>query len=155
MPFFVLKARYCFQLLSGSRIVQFRTYKIVYRRYAGLFFTLCVDVSDNELLYLEAIHLFVEILDHYFQNVCELDLVFNFHKVGRPGHAHSPMRAAMHTHATVFSMWFCLCACRSTSSWMSSSAAERYRRRQRRWEVSRGYLGACCPLSWGSQGYTL
>ena len=60
---------------------QFRTYKIVYRRYAGLFFTLCVDVSDNELLYLEAIHLFVEILDHYFQNVCELDLVFNFHKV--------------------------------------------------------------------------
>ena len=41
-----------------------------------------MDVSDNELLYLEAIHLFVEILDHYFQNVCELDLVFNFHKVG-------------------------------------------------------------------------
>jgi AP-2 complex subunit sigma-1 len=36
---------------------------------------MCVDVSDNELLYLEAIHLFVEILDHYFQNVCELDLV--------------------------------------------------------------------------------
>jgi hypothetical protein len=23
----------------------------------------------------------VEILDHYFENVCELDLVFNFHKV--------------------------------------------------------------------------
>jgi Clathrin adaptor complex small chain len=23
----------------------------------------------------------VEILDHYFNNVCELDLVFNFHKV--------------------------------------------------------------------------
>ena len=100
MPFFVLKARYCFQLLSGSRIVQFRTYKIVYRRYAGLFFTLCVDVSDNELLYLEAIHLFVEILDHYFQNVCELDLVFNFHKVGRPGFAHPPMRTAMQTQVT-------------------------------------------------------
>jgi hypothetical protein len=30
---------------------------------------------------LEAVHLFVEILDHYFNNVCELDLVFNFHKV--------------------------------------------------------------------------
>ncbi|KAG1677802.1 hypothetical protein FOA52_008566 [Chlamydomonas sp. UWO 241] len=64
-----------------TNFAEFRTYKIVYRRYAGLFFTLCVDVNDNELLYLEAIHLFVEILDHYFQNVCELDLVFNFHKV--------------------------------------------------------------------------
>lgn len=64
-----------------TNFAEFRTYKIVYRRYAGLFFTMCVDVSDNELLYLEAIHLFVEILDHYFQNVCELDLVFNFHKV--------------------------------------------------------------------------
>lgn len=40
-----------------------------------------MDASDNELAYLEAIHLFVEILDHYFSNVCELDLVFNFHKV--------------------------------------------------------------------------
>jgi AP-2 complex subunit sigma-1 len=31
--------------------------------------------------YLEAIHLFVEVLDAYFGNVCELDLVFNFYKV--------------------------------------------------------------------------
>jgi len=30
---------------------------------------------------LEAIHLFVEILDTFFDNVCELDLVFNFYKV--------------------------------------------------------------------------
>ena len=54
---------------------------MIYRRYAGLYFSLCVDVTDNELAYLESIHLFVEILDHYFSNVCELDLVFNFHKV--------------------------------------------------------------------------
>ncbi len=54
---------------------------MVYRRYAGLFFSICIDISDNELTTLEAVHLFVEILDHYFQNVCELDLVFNFHKV--------------------------------------------------------------------------
>ncbi|MED6167570.1 AP-2 complex subunit sigma [Stylosanthes scabra] len=39
---------------------------------------LCVDITDNELAYLECIHLFVEILDHFFSNVCELDLVFNF-----------------------------------------------------------------------------
>lgn len=60
---------------------QFRTHKVIYRRYAGLFFSLCVDITDNELAYLESIHLFVEILDHFFSNVCELDLVFNFHKV--------------------------------------------------------------------------
>ena len=64
--------------------VQFKTNKVIYRRYAGLYFSLCVDVTDNELAYLESIHLFVEILDHYFSNVCELDLVFNFHKACKP-----------------------------------------------------------------------
>ncbi|WVZ88922.1 hypothetical protein U9M48_035389 [Paspalum notatum var. saurae] len=62
-------------------LLQFRTHKVIYRRYAGLFFSMCVDITDNELAYLECIHLFVEILDHFFSNVCELDLVFNFHKV--------------------------------------------------------------------------
>ena len=66
---------------KGSPGLQYKTAKVVYRRYAGLFFSMCVDVTDNELAYLESIHLFVEILDHYFSNVCELDLVFNFHKV--------------------------------------------------------------------------
>ena len=70
-----------YMLSSPSLCVQFRTNKLIYRRYAGLFFTICCDVTDNELVTLEAIHLFVEILDQYFQNVCELDLVFNFHKV--------------------------------------------------------------------------
>ena len=37
-------------------------------------------MNDNELAMLEAIHLFVEVLDEYFKSVCELDLVFNFHK---------------------------------------------------------------------------
>mmetsp|Transcript_37835 Transcript_37835/g.60671 ORF Transcript_37835/g.60671 Transcript_37835/m.60671 type:complete len:144 (+) Transcript_37835:312-743(+) len=64
-----------------TNFVEFRNYKIIYRRYAGLFFSMCVDVTDNELSVLEAIHLFVEVLDHFFNNVCELDLVFNFHKV--------------------------------------------------------------------------
>ncbi|KAK9075042.1 hypothetical protein SSX86_003361 [Deinandra increscens subsp. villosa] len=64
-----------------TNFVEFRTHKVIYRRYAGLFFSLCVDMTDNELAYLECIHLFVEILDHFFSNVCELDLVFNFHKV--------------------------------------------------------------------------
>jgi AP-2 complex subunit sigma-1 len=65
-----------------SNFVEFRnTSKIVYRRYAGLFFCVCVDTNDNELAYLEAIHFFVEVLDSFFGNVCELDLVFNFYKV--------------------------------------------------------------------------
>ena len=44
-------------------------------------FCACVDTNDNELAYLEAIHFFVEVLDAFFGNVCELDLVFNFYKV--------------------------------------------------------------------------
>lgn len=43
-------------------LLQYRSQKLVYRRYAGLFFAVCVDSNDNELAYLEAIHLFVEIL---------------------------------------------------------------------------------------------
>ncbi|KAL0667771.1 hypothetical protein Bca4012_030475 [Brassica carinata] len=64
-----------------TNFVEFRTHKVIYRRYAGLFFSLCVDITDNELAYLECIYLFVEILDNFFSNVCELNLVFNFHKV--------------------------------------------------------------------------
>lgn len=64
-----------------TNFVEFRNFKIVYRRYAGLYFCICVDVNDNNLAYLEAIHNFVEVLNEYFHNVCELDLVFNFYKV--------------------------------------------------------------------------
>lgn len=64
-----------------TNFVEFRNFKIIYRRYAGLYFCICVDVSDNNLFYLEAIHNFVEVLNEYFHNVCELDLVFNFYKV--------------------------------------------------------------------------
>ena len=53
----------------------------MYKRYASLFFVACVDKEDNELITLEMIHLFVEVLDRYFGNVCELDIIFNFHKV--------------------------------------------------------------------------
>lgn len=64
-----------------TNFIEYNSYKLIYRRYAGLFFTIAVDVSDNELSYLETIHLFVELLDSYFSNVCELDIVFNFNKV--------------------------------------------------------------------------
>mmetsp|Transcript_126914 Transcript_126914/g.189348 ORF Transcript_126914/g.189348 Transcript_126914/m.189348 type:complete len:151 (+) Transcript_126914:133-585(+) len=64
-----------------TNFIEYNNYKLIYRRYAGLFFTIAVDVQDNELSYLETIHLFVELLDSYFSNVCELDIVFNFNKV--------------------------------------------------------------------------
>ncbi|CAM9172293.1 unnamed protein product [Phaeothamnion confervicola] len=64
-----------------TNFIEFGTYKVIYRRYAGLYFTIGVDVTDNELLSLETIHLFVELLDAFFSNVCELDIVFNFNKV--------------------------------------------------------------------------
>eukprot|EP01066_Platyproteum_vivax_P006306 Platyproteum_vivax@DN2105_c0_g1_i1.p1 len=64
-----------------TNIIEYQTSKVVYRQYAGLIFTFCVDVTDNEMSILELIHLFVEILDTYFSNVCELDLVFSFDKV--------------------------------------------------------------------------
>ena len=39
--------------------------KIVYKRYASLYFVACIDDEDNELLTLEKIHLYVEILYRY------------------------------------------------------------------------------------------
>jgi len=64
-----------------TNFIEYNNYKLIYRRYAGLFFTIAVDATDNELSYLETIHLFVELLDAYFSNVCELDIVFNFNRV--------------------------------------------------------------------------
>jgi AP-1 complex subunit sigma 1/2 len=43
--------------------------KVVYRRYASLFFVTGIGQSDNELVTLEIIHRYVEVLDRYFGNV--------------------------------------------------------------------------------------
>lgn len=53
-------------------VLQYQNYKLIYRRYAGLYFVFAVDITDNELLLMETIHLFVELLDQYFSNVCEV-----------------------------------------------------------------------------------
>ena len=52
----------------------------MYKRYASLFFCCAIEESDNELITLEVIHRYVEILDKYFGSVCELDIIFNFEK---------------------------------------------------------------------------
>ncbi|XP_039035034.1 AP-1 complex subunit sigma-2-like isoform X2 [Hibiscus syriacus] len=46
--------------------VDWRGFKVVYKRYASLYFCMCIDQDDNELEVLEIIHHFVEILDRYF-----------------------------------------------------------------------------------------
>lgn len=43
--------------------------KVVYRRYASLFFVAGIAPGDNELATLEIIHRYVEVLDRYFGNV--------------------------------------------------------------------------------------
>ncbi|XP_077355804.1 AP-1 complex subunit sigma-1A [Festucalex cinctus] len=60
--------------------LEWRDLKIVYKRYASLYFCCAVEEHDNELITLEIIHRFVELLDKYFGSVCELDIIFNFEK---------------------------------------------------------------------------
>ncbi|OTF81129.1 AP-1 complex subunit sigma-2 isoform X2 [Dermatophagoides pteronyssinus] len=60
--------------------VEWQDFKIVYKRYASLYFLCAIEQSDNELLCLELIHRYVELLDKYFGSVCELDIIFNFEK---------------------------------------------------------------------------
>lgn len=71
-------------------VFDYRNLKIIYRRYASLYFIFARTVSTdngggecqglNDLLLLEWIHRFVESLNSYFDNVCELDLIFNYAK---------------------------------------------------------------------------
>lgn len=78
--------RYVLQpdLLSSLRLLTLANYiidsKVIYRRYASLFFITSISNTDNELITLEIVHRYVEVLDRYFGNVCELDLIFNFQK---------------------------------------------------------------------------
>ena len=73
--------------------LEHRQYKVIYRRYASLYFIIGVDNDEevvsklltfndlqNELSFLEFIHNLVETLDKYFENVCELDIMFNIEK---------------------------------------------------------------------------
>ncbi|KAK9033904.1 hypothetical protein V6N11_050085 [Hibiscus sabdariffa] len=70
-------------LTRGPKLCNFvdwRGLRVVYKRYASLYFCMCIDQDDNELEILEIIHHYVEVLDRYFGSVCELDLIYNFHK---------------------------------------------------------------------------
>uniref|UniRef100_A0A3Q3QW00 AP complex mu/sigma subunit domain-containing protein n=1 Tax=Monopterus albus TaxID=43700 RepID=A0A3Q3QW00_MONAL len=64
----------------SCNFLHWKDLKIIYKRYASLYFCLGVENEENELLALEVIHRYVELLDKYFGNVCELDIIFNFEK---------------------------------------------------------------------------
>ncbi|KAL8765666.1 MAG: hypothetical protein Q9209_007346 [Squamulea sp. 1 TL-2023] len=51
---------------------------ITYRHYATLYFILISTSTESPLALLDLIQVFVESLDRLFNNVCELDLIFNF-----------------------------------------------------------------------------
>ncbi|KAM9626967.1 AP-1 complex subunit sigma-2-like [Trichechus inunguis] len=57
-----------------------RDLKIVYKRYVSLYFCCAIENQDNELITLEIIHHYVELLDKYLGSMCELDIIFNFEK---------------------------------------------------------------------------
>ncbi|CXJ29635.1 AP-3 complex subunit sigma, putative [Plasmodium berghei] len=55
--------------------------KVVYRHFATLFFVFIIDSMESELGILDLIQVFVQVLDVNFENVCELDLVYNYEQI--------------------------------------------------------------------------
>jgi len=51
---------------------------ITYRHYATLYFIVISTSTESPLALLDLIQVFVEALDRLFEDVCELDLIFNF-----------------------------------------------------------------------------
>lgn len=48
---------------NQCNFLDYNDYKIIFKRYASLYFICVVDKDDNELYMLEVIHHYVEILD--------------------------------------------------------------------------------------------
>lgn len=68
--------------------LEYRGYKVIYRRYASLFFIVgtTADVageenSENELGLLEFIHTLVETMDKWAGSICELDIMYQLEQV--------------------------------------------------------------------------
>ena len=64
----------CVQAVSTWPVMQ-NIILSVYRRYASLFFVFGIGEEDNELITLETMHRYVELLDKYFESVSEILLV--------------------------------------------------------------------------------
>ncbi len=51
---------------------------MTYRHYATLYFIVISTSTESPLALIDLIQVYVEALDKLFENVCELDLIFNF-----------------------------------------------------------------------------
>lgn len=51
---------------------------VTYRNYATLYFIVISTSTESPLALIDLIQVYVESLDRLFENVCELDLIFNF-----------------------------------------------------------------------------
>ena len=72
---------------SQSNVVELRQYKLVFRRYASLYFIAGLDINgddvglvasvnvQNEMAIYEFIHCYVETLNSIIGNICEIDVV--------------------------------------------------------------------------------
>lgn len=71
--------------------LEYRGYKVVYRRYASLFFIVGTKAdadagpgaenNENELGMLEFIHMLVETMDKWAGSICELDIMYQLEQV--------------------------------------------------------------------------
>lgn len=69
--------------------LEYRGYKVIYRRYASLFFIVGTkpdagsgeENQENELGMLEFIHALVETMDKWAGSICELDIMYQLEQV--------------------------------------------------------------------------
>jgi AP-3 complex subunit sigma len=69
--------------VTACNFIEFHDYKLIYRHYATLYFVVAIDSTESEYDIYEVIHILVQCLDQYFENVCELDLIFHSDKVNQ------------------------------------------------------------------------
>ncbi|VDL60669.1 unnamed protein product, partial [Hymenolepis diminuta] len=58
-----------------------REYRVIFRRHSTIYIIFFIDFGENELGVLGLIQVFVDLLDRTFENVCELDIIFNPNKI--------------------------------------------------------------------------
>lgn len=86
-------------------------------RYASLYFIMLISKDDNELVTLEAIHMFVEVLDRYFGNVSTVLPVSAAYRIEHD----------TNTSASAY-LIADSCRCASSTSFSTSTRCDRWRR---------------------------
>jgi hypothetical protein len=111
--------------LKLCNFLDWKNLKLIYKRYASLYFVCGVDVADNELITLEIIHEYVEVLDRWEPEISDA-CVQGVHPqrpwthllesplLLSPDHLLSPGTSGMFANSTSFSIFI-----RPTTFWMS------------------------------------